>query len=217
LVKTAFDFFPTRAISFHSCVVSDPVLEPFPHLASIFPELPEAPVFYPTVEEFKNPIEFIKSVRDKVAHFGICRIVPPAEWDRASFRRNIDPNTFRFPTKVQNVHQFLHRTGACEKFLKKLKKFWSRVEQQPLNSLPRVDGIEIDLHRLFNFVEEHGGVAQVRQRCHFQTFRPDFALCGRQYEFPTCIYSLLIGFQVPKSLHNRIGFAHFVASDLILS
>nr|CAD7428452.1 unnamed protein product [Timema monikensis] len=37
----------------------------------------EAPIFYPTEEEFQNPLEYIKKIRFISEKFGICKIIPP--------------------------------------------------------------------------------------------------------------------------------------------
>ena len=43
--------------------------------------VPEAPVFYPTYEEFKDFTKFVEYLETTDApRAGICRIVPPAEW-----------------------------------------------------------------------------------------------------------------------------------------
>ncbi|GKC92701.1 putative lysine-specific demethylase JMJ16 isoform X1, partial [Tanacetum coccineum] len=44
------------------------------------PNLSEAPVFYPTEEEFEDTLKYISSIRDKAEAYGICRIVPPSLW-----------------------------------------------------------------------------------------------------------------------------------------
>ena len=38
---------------------------------------PEAPVFQPTAEEFKDPIAYLTKIRPVVMNTGICRIRPP--------------------------------------------------------------------------------------------------------------------------------------------
>lgn len=38
---------------------------------------PEAPVFYPTEEEFQDPLEYINNIRKIAANSGICKIKPP--------------------------------------------------------------------------------------------------------------------------------------------
>lgn len=38
---------------------------------------PEAPVFQPTIEEFKDPIAYLNKIRPVVVNTGICKIKPP--------------------------------------------------------------------------------------------------------------------------------------------
>lgn len=39
---------------------------------------PEAPVFQPTLEEFKDPVVYISKIWPVVVNTGICKIRPPA-------------------------------------------------------------------------------------------------------------------------------------------
>lgn len=72
-------------------------------------ELPEAPAFRPTAAEFADPIAYIRSIRAAAEEFGICRIIPPAEW-KPPFA--IDPATFRFNTRAQRIDRLQEATGA---------------------------------------------------------------------------------------------------------
>ena len=63
----------------------------------------EAPVFVPTVEEFKNPLSYINKIRPVAEKYGICKIRPPS----VSFKFyvvalcacfNISPSKFLFFT-----------------------------------------------------------------------------------------------------------------------
>ena len=38
------------------------------------------PTFYPTDDQFKDPLEYIQSIAPKAEVYGICKIVPPASW-----------------------------------------------------------------------------------------------------------------------------------------
>lgn len=38
---------------------------------------PEAPVFYPTPEEFEDPLGYLMKIRPICIKTGICKIVPP--------------------------------------------------------------------------------------------------------------------------------------------
>ena len=39
--------------------------------------LEEAPTFYPTEQEFLNPLEYIQKIRTTAQKYGICKVVPP--------------------------------------------------------------------------------------------------------------------------------------------
>lgn len=49
-------------------------------------DLPSAPIFYPTPQEFRDPAAYIASIREEGEKFGICKIVPPP-----SFRPKSNP------------------------------------------------------------------------------------------------------------------------------
>jgi histone demethylase JARID1 len=42
--------------------------------------LEDCPVFYPTVDEFKDPMAYVRSISPAAQNYGICKIVPPAGW-----------------------------------------------------------------------------------------------------------------------------------------
>ncbi|KAL5578132.1 hypothetical protein UlMin_019831 [Ulmus minor] len=44
------------------------------------PIIDEAPIFYPTIEEFEDTLGYIAKIRPKAESYGICRIVPPSSW-----------------------------------------------------------------------------------------------------------------------------------------
>lgn len=43
--------------------------------------LQEAPAFRPTAEQFKDPIQYIQSIREEAQKFGIAKIIPPDNWN----------------------------------------------------------------------------------------------------------------------------------------
>ena len=43
--------------------------------------LPEAPTYRPSEDEFRDPMAYIKSIADEASKFGICKIIPPDDWN----------------------------------------------------------------------------------------------------------------------------------------
>jgi histone demethylase JARID1 len=42
--------------------------------------LQEAPTYRPTTEQFKDPVQYINSIREEAQKFGIAKIIPPDSW-----------------------------------------------------------------------------------------------------------------------------------------
>lgn len=42
--------------------------------------LENCPEYYPTTEEFKDPMEYIRSISNDAQQYGICKVIPPPEW-----------------------------------------------------------------------------------------------------------------------------------------
>lgn len=42
--------------------------------------LRDCPEYYPTPEQFADPMEYIKSIAEEAKEFGICKIMPPPDW-----------------------------------------------------------------------------------------------------------------------------------------
>jgi len=43
--------------------------------------LQEAPTYYPTEEEWKEPFEYIKKIAPEARQFGLAKIIPPESWN----------------------------------------------------------------------------------------------------------------------------------------
>lgn len=66
--------------------------------------LEEAPVFYPTEEEFSDTLKYIASVRLKSEEYGICRIVPPPSWKPPCLVKENDIwKSSKFVTQIQQI------------------------------------------------------------------------------------------------------------------
>ncbi|XP_010934762.1 lysine-specific demethylase JMJ17 [Elaeis guineensis] len=122
--------------------------------------LPQAPVFYPTEEEFKDPLEFIYKIRPQAEPFGICRIVPPKSWNPPFA---LDRDAFSFPTKTQDIHHLQARPPSCDP--KTFDLEYGRFLEDHLGKKQKrrvvFEGDELDLCRLFNAVKRYGGYDKV--------------------------------------------------------
>ena len=63
------------------------------------------PTFYPTEDDFTDPITYIESIREKAEPFGMCRVIPPASWKMES-KVNEE---IRFTTQMQHLHRLNNR------------------------------------------------------------------------------------------------------------
>lgn len=43
--------------------------------------LRESPTYRPTAEQFKDPVQYIQSIREEAQKYGIVKIVPPDTWN----------------------------------------------------------------------------------------------------------------------------------------
>ncbi|XP_018447137.1 lysine-specific demethylase JMJ14 isoform X2 [Raphanus sativus] len=74
------------------------------------PSLDDAPIFYPTNEDFEDPLAYIEKLRSRAESFGICRIVPPVAWTPPSpLKEKQIWEKSKFPTRVQLIDLLQNR------------------------------------------------------------------------------------------------------------
>ncbi|KAJ0465354.1 putative chromatin remodeling & transcription regulator FYR family [Helianthus annuus] len=102
------------------------------------PDLLEAPVFYPTEEEFEDTLKYISSIRDKAEAYGVCRIVPPSSWKPPCPLKEKDVwENSTFATRVQRVDKLQNRDSlnqmlrpSCHKKRKRRKSMKVGLDQK---------------------------------------------------------------------------------------
>ncbi|XP_057817430.2 lysine-specific demethylase JMJ17 isoform X1 [Cryptomeria japonica] len=123
--------------------------------------LPQAPVFYPSEEEFTDPLAFIEKIRGEAEAYGMCRIVPPKSW-KPPFA--LDMQKMAFPTKMQALHHLSQRPSTCDAdtfHLDYARFMQERGQTGALPTEPSIQGQRVDLCQLYNAVKRHGGFRKV--------------------------------------------------------
>lgn len=122
--------------------------------------IPPGPVYYPSEDEFKDPLEYIYRIRPEAEPYGICRIVPPKSW-KPPF--GLDLDSFTFPTKTQAIHQLQARPAACDSktFDLEYNRFLDNHCGKKSKKRVVFEGEELDLCRLFNAAKRFGGYDKV--------------------------------------------------------
>jgi len=119
--------------------------------------LQEAPTYRPTEAEFRDPMEYIRSISDKASKYGICKIVPPDNWT-PDFA--IDSEKFHFRTRKQEINLVEGSNRTNLNYLDQLAKFHKQYGAH-LNRFPSVDKRPLDLYKLKKAVEVRGGFQNV--------------------------------------------------------
>jgi hypothetical protein len=136
--------------------------------------LEDSPTYYPTMEEFKDPLGYIRSISDHAKNYGICKIVPPESWKMpfttdtevspsATFSRRtrwltsfLDTQTFRFKTRLQCLNSIEASSRAKVNFLEQLYRF-HKQQGNPRVSVPTINNKSLDLWLLRKEVHKLGG------------------------------------------------------------
>ncbi|KAI9598108.1 JmjC domain, hydroxylase-domain-containing protein [Syncephalis fuscata] len=119
--------------------------------------LPEAPTYRPTEEEFRDPMQYIARIRPEAERYGICKIVPPENW-QPDF--HIDTETFRFRTRMQELNRMEGSTRANMNYLQQLYRFHRQLGT-PVRHVPQLNKRPVDLYRLRKEVNDRGGFDEV--------------------------------------------------------
>ncbi|XP_050314054.1 lysine-specific demethylase lid [Anthonomus grandis grandis] len=120
---------------------------------------PEAPVFYPTDEEFSDPLAYIAKIRPIAENTGICKIKPPGRW-QPPFA--VDVDKLRFTPRIQRLNELEAKTRVKLNFLDQIAKFWEL--QGSSLKIPMVERRVLDLYTLHRVVQIEGGFEEVTKQ-----------------------------------------------------
>lgn len=107
-------------------------------------KLEECPTVYPTPEEFQNPVDYVHSLSDLGAKYGIVKIVPPANWNP---KFALDIGKFTFDTRAQKLSQLGAETRSSHDWLDRMEKFHTMYGQGAhIDKYPVVGGKVVNLY-----------------------------------------------------------------------
>ncbi|KAI4471896.1 lysine-specific demethylase [Holotrichia oblita] len=96
-------------------------------------QIVEAPCFHPTEKEFQDPLDYIEKIRARAEKFGICRIIPPANFKPeckvsddmrfTAYNQYIGGMEIDLPRLYQTVQSL----GGLKEVIEKKK--WSKVSE----------------------------------------------------------------------------------------
>jgi jmjN domain/ARID/BRIGHT DNA binding domain len=130
--------------------------------------LAPAPVYRPTLSQFQDPLAYIASIRSEAEPYGFCKVVPPKGW-KPPFA--IERRGFKFKTKVQSVHELqekAHNPIVAQAFMDEYTRFMAG-EGRPYKKAPTLNGVEVDLTRLYRLVTRKGGYEEVTEAKGWRT------------------------------------------------
>ncbi|CAL8103665.1 unnamed protein product [Orchesella dallaii] len=108
-----------------------------------FQRPPEAETFYPTYEEFKDPLQYIRKIYPVAVGMGICKIKPPPGWTPPF---SVSMDEFTFTPRVQKINELEATTRIRMNFMTHITKFWE-IQGTPLE-IPVLEGRQVDLYTL---------------------------------------------------------------------
>ncbi|KAK6010928.1 JmjN domain protein, partial [Ostertagia ostertagi] len=109
-----------------------------------FERPPFAPVYYPTAEEFLDPLAYVAKIRPEAEQYGVVKIVPPESF-KPPFA--INSETFEFTPRIQKLNEVEAIVRERQVFLEKINTFW-RLQGFDFKNLV-VDGKNVDLFKLY--------------------------------------------------------------------
>ncbi|OON14528.1 PHD-finger [Opisthorchis viverrini] len=116
---------------------------------------PEAPIFRPSDEEFKDPLAYLMKIRNIGMKTGICKIIPPKSWN-PPFAVNM--KEFTFTPRIQRLYE---------------------LEGGDKIRVPSIGGRFLDLHALHKAVHDAGGYERICSDHNWASIAEKLGYAGR--------------------------------------
>lgn len=113
----------------------------------------QCPTYYPSDEQFRDPILYIQSIQSEAEQYGMCKIVPPCSWKMES--RELED--LRFTTQIQYIHKMWKKWSPITEQLEYIKKLHNDAGNEEFQ-VPQIGGVELDLVKLYELVQKYGGM-----------------------------------------------------------
>jgi len=171
------------------------------HPAKVAPaKLVEAPTFYPTEKEFEDPLEYISSITPQAEKYGLCRVVPPSNF-KPECKVSDD---MRFTAYNQYIHKMLHRWGPNVKEMLAIKKYLA-TQSIALTHPPWIGGMEVDLPRLYQTVQQCGGLKEVIEKKRWHRVADAMKIPKSAQDRVTKLDDIYCKFLLPYDTLSHVG------------
>ena len=153
--------------------------------------LKEAPTYYPTAEEFADPLAYVASLPAEARDAGICKVVPPEGW-KMPF--SVQSDTFRFKTRLQRLNQLEAASRAKVNFLEQLTMFHMQ-QGDSTATIPVIDRRPLDVWRLRKEVTKMGGYDNVTAIKGWEKVTEIMGYVGWAAEFKLAYAQIVLPFE----------------------
>ncbi|GMT24375.1 hypothetical protein PFISCL1PPCAC_15672 [Pristionchus fissidentatus] len=117
---------------------------------------PFAKIYYPSAEEFLDPIAYVSQIKPEAEKYGVVKIVPPKDF-KPSFA--IDKHTFTFTPRIQKLGEidaFMREKNA---FTERITNYWEL--QGSTFRQPTLENRPVDLFKAHVLIRSEGGFEAV--------------------------------------------------------
>ncbi|GMS95559.1 hypothetical protein PENTCL1PPCAC_17734 [Pristionchus entomophagus] len=117
-----------------------------------FKRPPFAKIYYPTPEEFADPIAYVAKIKPEAEKYGVIKIRPPSDFN-PSFA--IDKNKFTFTPRIQKLGEIEAVARERNAFTERITHYWELLGDSYRQ--PTLEGRPVDLFNAHFFIRSEGG------------------------------------------------------------